>query len=68
MKEITIRNGSLVETIQIENIQKFSAVKSTIEEIMAQGNGVLVLEYTNKTITFPYLFLANSVIEYPKFD
>jgi uroporphyrinogen-III decarboxylase len=68
MKEITIRNGNNIDKIEVESREILTVVKDTIEAIFNEGHGVLSLDSPENTTHYPYLFLANSVIEYPKFD
>ena len=68
MKEITIRNGNQVEKIEVQSREISNVVKDTIEGVLKKGKGVASIESPTKSYHYPYLFLANSIIEYPKFD
>jgi hypothetical protein len=67
MKEITIRNGNITATIPVESNDDIIRYKKAIIETI-EKKGVLNNEGPKRQYTYPYLFLANSVIEYPKFD
>lgn len=67
MKEIIIKNGNITCIIPVETNDDIIKYKKGIIKAI-ESNGVLNSEGPTRSYTYPYLFLANSVIEYPKFD
>lgn len=67
MKEIRILNGNITATIPVESNDNVIIYKKAIVDIIG-SKGILNVDGPTKSISYPYLFLANSVIEYPKFD
>lgn len=67
MKEIRILNGNITATIPVESNDDIIRYNKAIADIIG-NKGILNIDGPTKTISYPYLFLANSVIEYPKFD
>lgn len=68
MKEIRILKGLVSCTIPVENEAEMENIRNGISECLSNPVGIFSLITPDMTTSYPHLFLANSIIEYPKFD
>jgi hypothetical protein len=67
-KEIRILKGLVSCSIPVENKEQVENIRKGISDCLSNPVGIFTIEAPLISVTYPHLFLANSVIEYPKFD